>query len=294
MWIRFLRFSRKIFANRRAFYFHEGTSYDLPMEWCAEWIADGSAEVITPPSAPQLRLDSMPPTLGGSQVTVACVHKTGGIYDKFDYVGALVDAVRRNLKAPHDFVCLTDAVSDPEEFDGVRKIPLLHRWPGFWSKIELFRPGIFSGPVLYLDLDTVICGDITDVALSESPLVMAWDMQSGWINSSMMRWSVDLSFIYCALADASDQRELMRKYEHGARWGDQGLIQDCLEARAMGWDWAQSLFPDRINWHPPGNRDMPAASGTSVSLWYGHPKPHEVTSEFIATHWRHGARRAAA
>lgn len=294
MWVRFVRFSRKIFASRRAFYFHEGTSYDLPPDWCAEWIADGSAVAILPPASPPIRWDAMPPSLGDERITVACVHKTGGVYDRVDYVGALADAVRRNLDAPHDFVCLTDAVKESNSAEGVMRIPLLHRWPGFWSKIELFRPGLFAGPVLYFDLDTVICGDITDIALAASPLVLTWDMQRGWINSSMLRWSVDLSFIYRTLASAAEPRDIMRRYESGSRWGDQGLIQDCLESRAIGWDWAQLLFPERINWHPPANRDQPALSGTSVSLWYGHPKPHEISSEFIATHWRSETRRAAA
>ena len=29
-------------------------------------------------------------------------------------------------------------------------------WRGFWSKVELFRPGLFEFPVLFLDLDTIV------------------------------------------------------------------------------------------------------------------------------------------
>lgn len=293
MWIRFLRFSKKIFPDRRAFYYPAGSSCDLPPEWCEDWLADGSAAIVAPPDAPAIVAELLPPSIGDGVLSVACVHKLGNsTYDRNNYVGALADAVARNLSTPHRFVCLTDAVSVP---DGVERIPLLHGWRGFWSKLEVFRPGLFDGPVLYLDLDTIVCGDITDIANVDSPLALSWDMNRGWINSSFMRWSVDMSFIYRALADAPDHASAIAKYECGyGRWGDQGLLQDTLEARGCGWNWIQDLFPERINWHPPANRDKPALPGTSISLWYGHPKPHEVSTDFVAAHWRPKARQLLA
>jgi alpha-N-acetylglucosamine transferase len=63
--------------------------------------------------------------------------------------------VSRNLPVPHRFVCLSN-VNVPCE-----RIPLTHNWPGWWSKLELFRPGIFKGRVLYIDLDSIIIGDLS-------------------------------------------------------------------------------------------------------------------------------------
>lgn len=292
MWIRFVRFSKKIFPDRRAFYYRAGSSYDLPPEWCDAWIDAGDAEIVATPDAPPIVAERMPSSLGDGMLSVACVHKRGSVaYDRNDYVGALADAVARNLAMPHRFVCLTDAVSVP---DGVERIPLRHGWRGFWSKVELFRPGLFDGPVMYLDLDTIVCGDITDVANADSPLALSWDMKRGWVNSSFMRWSVDLSFVYETLAGALDPARVMGEFESGGRWGDQGFLQTSLEARGIGWNWIQDLFPERISWHPPASRDLPAAPGTSISLWYGHPKPHEIHSDFVATHWRPNARQSVA
>ena len=76
---------------------------------------------------------------GAGMLTVASVFKSGGTYFP-KYVRVLRDAVRRNLTIPHRFVCLTD-VDVPCE-----RIPLIHGWPSFYSKIELFRPGLFDGP----------------------------------------------------------------------------------------------------------------------------------------------------
>jgi hypothetical protein len=68
--------------------------------------------------------------------------------------------VARRLPMPHQFECLTD---DP--IDGVKcvNLPTFHGHPldGWWAKIALFKPGLFPGPNLYLDLDVVINDDLT-------------------------------------------------------------------------------------------------------------------------------------
>lgn len=56
------------------------------------------------------------------------------------------------------FRCLSD---DPGL--GNERIALEHMWPGWWSKLELFRPGLWPAGelVVALDLDTLVCGDLT-------------------------------------------------------------------------------------------------------------------------------------
>lgn len=110
-------------------------------------------------------------------LTVACVLRSGG-----DYSPAWFYALKRGLmrhmpgeyRSPlHDLedgtwtlVCLTDMEV------GVHAIPLEHGWPGWWSKIELFRPGVFAGRVLYFDLDSLPVGDLSDVAAYDGPFAM--------------------------------------------------------------------------------------------------------------------------
>lgn len=90
---------------------------------------------------------------------IVCVLKTGGDYDA-EYVARLRQAVGRHTTIEHDFLCLTD---DPAVRGLCSTLPLKHGWPGWWSKIELFRPGLFPGPSLYLDLDTLILGNIDEL-----------------------------------------------------------------------------------------------------------------------------------
>ena len=73
-------------------------------------------------------------------------------------------------------------------------ISLAEGWPGWWSKIELFRLGLFSGKrVLYLDLDTVVVGPLDDFAGYRGSRAVLRDFYKpeGMIGSGVMLWSGD-------------------------------------------------------------------------------------------------------
>ena len=90
-------------------------------------------------------------------LTIACVLRSGGRYN-----ATWVRHLRANLAAlspPHRFVCLTDFDGDV----GAERIPLLHpNWPGpgWWSILEVFRPGLFDGRVIYMDLANLVVAPI--------------------------------------------------------------------------------------------------------------------------------------
>jgi len=94
------------------------------------------------------------------KLNIVCVCKTGGQYSKVD-VERLQRQVSDNMRSSYNFICLTDDLS----VAGVCEIePLLHNLPGWWSKLELFRPGLFDGPVLYLDLDSLVLKSIAGLS----------------------------------------------------------------------------------------------------------------------------------
>lgn len=283
MFVRFVAPAKRIFVeqNRLAFYYRPGEQLDLPDDWALEHIGREEAVAIPPPGTNDVPDAVLPPSLGDDILTVACVLKSGGVYDEHDYVGPLARAVARNLTVPHRFVCLTDAEL---AIDGVEVEPLRHGWRGFWSKIELYRPGLFTGPVMALDLDMVVCGNLDDLARATAPLLCTWDMMHSWINSSLTRWSVDLSCVYDAMV--ADPSGMMRAYESGAKWGDQGLLQDTLVAQRIPWRWFQSEFPGQVWWHPNAYRSAAAPTGVRVANWCGHPKMHQITdSDWLRAHW---------
>lgn len=84
---------------------------------------------------------------------VVCVLKQGPHYS-MEYVERLAYGLRCSTPEAQ-LICLTD--SDEHRPSGVHFLWLEHRWAGWWSKMNLFKPGILPpGLKLYLDLDTVV------------------------------------------------------------------------------------------------------------------------------------------
>ena len=115
-----------------------------------------------------------------NKITIACVCRTGRNFSR-ENVTRLWKMVQKNLKVDHEFVCLTNEAS--WDNPNWRVIPLLHNLPGWWSKLELFRPGLFDGAVLYLDLDTLILKDISVLAgvVHQRPFTMLRGFNKGML-----------------------------------------------------------------------------------------------------------------
>ncbi len=131
-------------------------------------------------------------------ITYACVLRSGGPVYNAEWVRKLSAQVAQHASRPHRFVCLSD-VDVPCE-----RIPLVHDWPGWYSKLELFRPGLFRGPVIYLDLDTLVVGDLGPIeAVADGPFAMLSDFYrlerpaSGvmtWVGTNNMLWDAMVEY----------------------------------------------------------------------------------------------------
>lgn len=124
-------------------------------------------------------------------MTLACVLRSGGHYT-VTWVRKLARAVvAATMHAPH-LVCLTDQPGAFGPRDPVRAVPLLHDWPGWWAKLEVWRPGLFSGPVVYMDLDTLVLGAVDGLWAKAGPLAMLRDFYAPTRPASgVMTWHTD-------------------------------------------------------------------------------------------------------
>jgi len=206
--------------------------------------------------------------------SVYCVLKSGGIYDA-EWVRKLRDGVARNLTIPHRFVCLSD-VDVPCE-----RIPLLHNWPGWWSKIELFRHGVIDGPSVYFDLDTVITGNID--GLTELPYDFAAlrnfhnpDM----IGSGVMWFRQAPEIVYQTFAaDPELCMKYHEVYRDGPYVGDQAFIWDSVGRKV---DKLTDAFKiHSYKFHCKDGLPEEAA----VVCFHGKPRPTEVSAEWMRQHW---------
>lgn len=206
--------------------------------------------------------------------TVACVFVPSETYTA-DWVYALQAQVAENLGA-HRFVCLTN-----EAVAGVECVPLVNDWPGWWNKIELFRPGLLTGPTLYLDLDVLVIGRLEPLFRDGPGFSAVQDfLLPKTINSSAMAWEGRFGSIYASFERMSDQ--MMRHYAPGERHGlgDQAFILDHLTAAGQQIDrfpQGQVVSFKRQARHTPphgarvvafhGKPKMPDAPGWAAQRW---------------------------
>ena len=207
-----------------------------------------------------------------SVLTVACVYKPGNGFTD-DYVGRLQAAVSANCRADHRFVCLTN-----EQLVGIETIPIATPRKGYWNKLELFRKNLFEERVVYLDLDTMIVNDVTDILSYPHQFTAGLNFKAKH-GRALASWFLgfdgreDLSYLIDGYKPGGVTR--MQYEQDWARWGDQGYIQDHLQ---RDWDSLDDLYFDgryaSYKWQIRRPGKVP--EGVSFVCFHGKPRPHEV------------------
>lgn len=218
-------------------------------------------------------------------LTVVCVLVAGPVAGySIDYVVRLERMVRRYLRRPFQFVCLTDGSRGrlPDHVETVRIPSLDARVPwngqGYWAKIELFNPALgFRGRMLYLDLDTLVVAPLDPIvdfpaalALTEDAFVLERahldrDRYGRQLvrrfNSSVIVWNAGAAdYLFMRWSPAVAQRLST----------DQDWIgEQAPEARPMPLPW----FPRISHVQPPW------PSEAKVVL-VKKPKPHEAVTRW--------------
>lgn len=131
-------------------------------------------------------------------VTVACVF-WGNKFSK-EYVYNLKASVERNTTVDHRFVCFSDQI-----LKDVETIILNPGQNGWWNKMQLFD-GRITGRIVYLDLDTVIVGNVDWLLMYDGKFAGIEDLGSvnqhqphlkGKLQSGVMAWnSKDIDWIW--------------------------------------------------------------------------------------------------
>jgi len=208
--------------------------------------------------------------------TVACVLRASKDY-RPEYVVRLYDDVRANWTGALDFLCLTDT---PIGHPGIREIPLEHKWPGYWSKLELFRPDI-PGHLLYLDLDVMVLRSLTNFrAIPCLTMLRALRPHRACIcNSSIMSlperdrrpvWEMFMR----------DPRGHIRTHKWGAKdpyaYGDQGFVQKAFERAHLPVEWWQELLPGQVQPYKSQVKLNGLGMNTRIVYFHGKPKPWDI------------------
>lgn len=193
-----------------------------------------------------------------SKLTFATVLRTGGEYKPL-HVHALYKQVQVHLPQA-DFVC----VSDSTELQ-CNVLPLKHDWPGWWSKMEVFR---LQGPVLYMDLDTIITNNCDEwlEKIQDKQFVLLRDIYRGEKNphamgSGIMYWSNDMSVLYHDYIRVGCPTDI--------RGGDQEFLEQSLNTAEYIQD-----FTDTVVSYKAQIRDGDYNSeNATVIYFHGQPRP---------------------
>jgi hypothetical protein len=171
-----------------------------------------------------------------------------------------------------DFRCLSDI-----EVEGIRTLPLTYDWPGWWSKMELFRPEM-SGDIVFMDLDTSIVGSLVDiVSVNQLAMMRDVDRPEGLRSSIMYLPQAARERIWAARIDRP--QHWMNLYSKG---GDQVFLERFWGDHASRW---QHLLPGQIvSWKShvrqalhddeSGNGSIP--DGAPVVIFHGKPRPWDI------------------
>lgn len=197
--------------------------------------------------------------------TVACVWKTGGIYTA-SHVDRLKAQVERHAPTGTPFMCLSDFATYSTTS------AMKHGWPGWWSKVELLN---HEGPILYLDLDVNVIGDLGPLleAAWRHDLVMArgfWGPDDpNEFNSSVMAWRFDApSQLYDLFL--TDPDRFMEEGKRRDRWGDQGFIAAHHKGQILAW---QDKLPGMVCSYKRGALMGENLDDCRVLVSHGDPKP---------------------
>lgn len=208
-----------------------------------------------------------------TNLTIVSVYKPGKGFSS-DYVTRLRDGVAKFCQAPYKFVCLTNS-----DIKGVESIPMVANRDGYWNKLEVFRKGLFDGPVVYLDLDTIIVSDVTDMLTYPHKFTAGLNFKAKH-GRSLASWFMgfdgreDYSYLFDGYTSSTPEQY----QQDWARWGDQGYTQDHLRC---DWDSLDDLYFDGryVSYKWQVRRPWKIPKGASFVCFHGKPRPHEVNWE---------------
>ena len=216
------------------------------------------------------------PKIKQTDLAIACVLKSGGVYD-WDYVFKLFHGVSKHLDRPFKFYCLTDMADSfsPKTYEDmqVQVIPLTYGWPKWWSKMEMFRcPALYGQRVVFIDLDTIIVGDINQLCNYTGEFIALNDFNrlGSHVGSGLMAFDGEgMKHLFNTFKDRPEfQMERHR--------GDQNFIYDNSKP-----DFWQSLYPNQVVSFKPdrGRGVLKTLTGEErIVCFHGKPKPRDVVN----------------
>lgn len=160
---------------------------------------------------------------------------------------------------------------------------LIMNAPGWWSKVEMFRPSVSQGRCLYLDLDNVLAGPLDELlALNPDPLIMADDKAyPGLPNGSVMYFDADrLRFLWNEYAAHRHEIEAEFSETQWPHASDQAYVADRVRKAGHDIPLLQDLLPPNYLLMAKELEAGATWGDTRMVCGQGVPKPHQSGHPF--------------
>ncbi|MEO3692405.1 glycosyltransferase [Roseateles paludis] len=234
-----------------------------------------------------------PPTAPDQQRFIICM-KWGTKYGP-EYVNRLYGMAARHLKGAFRFVCFTDDSAGVRPEVECLPLPETHakagKRDGGWKKLGTYQADLFGlqGTALFLDLDVVIVGDLTEFFEVPGEFLIIKDWKRPWRvtgNSSVYRFRLG------AHADVlqhfiDHQDEVRAKYRN-----EQEFLSHHLAAQGkLGYwpkHWCASFKYHCLPLWPTSYwRDPFIPAGARVLVFHGVMNPPDALVGRSNGNWRH-------
>jgi len=232
-------------------------------------------------------------------IDCACVIHSNG-YD-WQYVDKLFNMLSRNLSNPVRLHVYTE----PERTVPPHMIKHnLIEWPGiagpkksWWYKMQLFNPAVYSGQILYFDLDVVITNSIDWITVLPQRNFWAihdfrrlWKKTCRTVNSSVMYFDTrEYEYVWTKFQQHSLD-SVINNYK-----GDQDFITEAVNPqqlryfdldRIVSWRWQAAGNPYQRQRNLIKRADtVTIPQNASVLIFHGDPKPHQVDHQIVQQYW---------
>jgi len=206
--------------------------------------------------------------------------KSGGDFSTHDAL-TLQRQVRRYMKIPHQFICMTDMMDDfPVNVGMPYLIELEHGWPGWWSMIEMFR---LAGPVIASGLDMIVLDDIDrlaelamtcpdDVFYMARPQPRPYSKGEKWC-SGLQIWNGCWKWLYEYFC--LNPWSHMDHYIKEQRYTCDALMRRNVEIRAVQ-DYFDGYYSYKNDCRRKGKPE-----NARVVLFHGSPRPRNCKEKWV-------------
>jgi len=191
----------------------------------------------------------------------------------------LYRGIARNLSNPFRFVCLVD--QDYQFEEPIDAIKLENPYRNMFSLLECLRPDIDDNPKMFMGLDTIITGNIDNIAQYSGDFAMIRDPYFPENRAS--------GVMLFQQKAASEYYARFKQDQNKGKFTLGGFVSDMvwLDQNIPPCDLLQDLYPNQIVSY---KADLMSGklrwNDAKIIYFHGEPKPHRLGMPWVKENWK--------